>query len=90
MAILRTQMQKQCNMKKLAKLASNGARYESTLYAEDPALSAISQSDISFSLSMNCITITDPTSDKALHLAIEFSYLLPSTRTALSPFTAFK
>ncbi|CAD6584151.1 MAG: RNA-dependent ATPase [Alectoria sarmentosa] len=71
--------------------AANGATKPLGGYVEDPALTALPQSEIDDFLSTNFITISDPTSSTNLRPITQFSHL-PShtTTTSSSPFAAFK
>ena len=69
--------------------AINGASKSSSGYAEDPALTALPQSEIDDFLSTNFITISDPTTSVNLRPITKFSHL-PSHTTSSSPFTTFK
>ncbi|KAL9118242.1 MAG: hypothetical protein Q9187_005213 [Circinaria calcarea] len=64
----------------------------STNYKEDPALTALPQSEIDSFLSSSFITITDPTTSEHLRPIISFSQLPASTRAGagVSPFASFK
>ena len=61
-----------------------------TEYQEDPALAALPQSEVDSFLTSNFITITDPTTSKALRPIISFSHLPPSALQKPSPFASFK
>lgn len=58
-------------------------------YEEDPALTALPQSDIDSFLSANFIKVTDPISSNILRPILNFSQL-PKSSTKTSPFTNFK
>lgn len=58
-------------------------------YEEDPALTALPQSDIDSFLSANFIKVTDPLSPNILRPILNFSQL-PKSSTKASPFTNFK
>lgn len=58
-------------------------------YEEDPALTALPQSDIDSFLSANFIKVTDPISPNILRPILNFSQL-PKSSTKTSPFTNFK
>lgn len=58
-------------------------------YEEDPALTALPQSDIDSFLSANFIRVTDPISPNILRPILNFSQL-PKSSTKISPFTNFK
>lgn len=58
-------------------------------YEEDPALTALPQSDIDSFLSANFIKVTDPVSPNILRPILNFSQL-PKSSTKTSPFTNFK
>ena len=59
-------------------------------YVEDPALTALPQTEIDDFLSTSFITISDPTSSTNLRPITQFSQLPSHTTTSSSPFTAFK
>ena len=59
-------------------------------YREDSALTALPQSEVDSFLTSNFITITDPTTSKALRPVISFSHLPPSALQKPSPFASFK
>ena len=59
-------------------------------YQEDPALTALPQSEVDSFLTSSLITITDPTTSKALRPIISFSHLPPSALQKPSPFASFK
>ena len=59
-------------------------------YVEDPALTALPQSDIDDFLSTNFITISDPVSSNSLRPITKFSQLPTYTTASSSPFTTFK
>lgn len=63
-----------------------------TNYEEDPALTALPQSEIDSFLSSSFITITDPKTSEHLRPIISFSQLPASTRAGagVSPFASFK
>ena len=61
-----------------------------TGYLEDPALTALPQSEIDSFLSSNFIAINDPASTRTLRPITKFSYLPASTRSGSSPFATFK
>ena len=73
--------------KRSKKRKSQAVATSSLIYTEDPALSALSQSDIDDFLATNFITIKDPASPTTLRPITKFSYL-PSGDS--SAFTAFK
>lgn len=58
-------------------------------YEEDPALTALPQTDIDSFLSANFIKVTDPISTSILRPILNFSQL-PKSSTKTSPFTNFK
>lgn len=58
-------------------------------YEEDPALTALPQSDIDSFLTANFIKVTDPISPNILRPILNFSQL-PKSSTKTSPFTNFK
>ncbi|MCJ1225701.1 RNA-dependent ATPase [Toensbergia leucococca] len=58
-------------------------------YSEDPALTALPQSEITSFLSKNFITITDPSSTP-LRPILNFAHLAPTSPSTLSPFASFK
>lgn len=70
--------------------ATNGTSKSSAGYVEDPALTALPQSEIDDFLSANFITISDPTSSTNLRPITKFSHLPSHTTTSASPFAAFK
>lgn len=67
----------------------NGSSH-STLYKEDPSLTALPQSDIDDFLSANFITISDPTSQTTLRPITQFCHLPFTSKTNPSPFASFK
>ena len=69
--------------------ATNDTSKSNPGYVEDPALTALPQSDIDDFLSTNFITISDPVSNN-LRPITKFSQLPTYTTASSSPFTAFK
>ena len=70
--------------------ATNDTSKSNPGYVEDPALTALSQSDIDDFLSTNFITISDPVSSHNLRPITKFSQLPTHTMTSSSPFATFK
>ena len=75
--------------------ASGGNSHKSTSsqssYTEDPALTALPQSDIDSFLSSNFITINDPKSSyKPLRPTTDFAYLRTTSPAERTPFASFK
>ena len=73
-----------------ANMVSNGTSQSKSGYTEDPALTALPQSEIDDFLSTSFITISDPTSRTPLRPITRFSHLPSHATTTSSPFTAFK
>lgn len=69
--------------------ASDGVSVSGSPYVEAPSLSSLPQSDIDSFLSANFISITDPSSAKALRPIIDFAHL-PKNILAHSSFAKFK
>ena len=67
-----------------------GDTHSNSKYQEDPALAALPQSEVDSFLTSSFITITDPTTSKALRPIISFSHLPPSALQKPSPFASFK
>ena len=70
--------------------ATNDISKSNPGYVEDPALTALPQSDIDDFLSGNFITISDPVSSNNPRPITKFSQLPTHTTASSSPFTAFK